>query len=114
MELTSSDQLQLLKDVSEIKGMLSSSLGALGQRVTAIEEDIDESREVHSEHDKALAAHAARLAVVEATAKQNSEKLAQAGDQTRANAALIVSIVVGLAGVGAFLLNILNQIGATR
>lgn len=113
MELTSADQLQLLRDVSEIKGMLASSLAALSQRVSAIEEDIDESRSVHTQHDTALAAHAARLAVVENTTNQNSVRLAQAGDQTRANAALIVSIVVGLAGVATFAITILRDLGAT-
>ncbi|MBO1770450.1 hypothetical protein [Agrococcus sp. TF02-05] len=102
-----------MRDVAEIKGMLAGTLAAHDERIRAVEADIDESRAVHTEHDKALAAHAARLAVVENITSQHATRLAQAGDQTRANAALIVSIVVGLASIGTAILTFANQIGAT-
>lgn len=99
MTLAAVDEMQLVKDVAEIKGMLGASLAAHDARIIAIETAIQDSRDVHVHHDTALAAHAARLAVVEALSTTNRDRLEKAGDNTRANAALIVSIIVGVISV---------------
>lgn len=108
MALTEADQLQLIRDVSEIKGMLVAQLSAHDERIKAVEADQDESRRVHASHDASLAELTARLAVVENTANSNRIRLEKAGDQTRATAALVVSIIVGASAAGGFVLNLVT------
>lgn len=97
--LNDADQVQLMRDVSEIKGMLAATLTAHDERIKAVEADQDDSRRVHTVHDQALAAHGARIAVVEATANSNRERLEKAGDNTRANVSLVVAVLALLASL---------------
>lgn len=105
---------KLGNDVSEIKGMLSATLSAQTERIQRIEAMQEDSREVHARLDTAIAQHGSRLSVVENTSMRNAARLEKAGDQSRATVALVVSALVGLAGVASFALSALDALGVPK
>lgn len=101
MPLNDDQEMQLVRDVAEVKGMLVGNLGEL--------------RRIADQHDQRLGSHSAalgglseRMARVEGLATDTAQRLADAADTGRANAALILASIAGLVGLGGLAVQIVN------
>lgn len=108
MPLSDEQELQLVRDVAEVKGLLTANLSAAFTRLDQHDAQFRESRAVHAQQSGQIGALTERLVAVEHTAREVAKDVAEATTTTRANIAMTIAGVAGLVGIAGLALNFLT------